>query len=92
MTAQGEKLMAAISTVVANLDDLGAVVPVAEELAKRHVRYGVRAQHYAPVGAALLWALGQGLGDDFTADVGAAWAAAYATLSSVMVAAAYPGS
>jgi nitric oxide dioxygenase len=92
MTIQGQKLMAAISTVVTSLDDLGAVVPVAEELAKRHVRYGVRAEHYAPVGAALLWALGQGLGDAFTADVSAAWAAAYTTLSGVMVAAAYSGS
>jgi nitric oxide dioxygenase len=92
MTVQGQKLMAAISTVVANLDDLGTIVPVAEELAKRHVRYGVRAEHYAPVGAALLWTLERGLGDDFTADVGAAWAAAYTTLSDVMVTAAYSGS
>jgi nitric oxide dioxygenase len=92
MTAQGQKLMAAISTVVANLDDLGVIVPVAEALAKRHVGYGVRAEHYAPVGAALLWTLERGLGDDFSADVGAAWAAAYTTLSDVMVAAAYSGS
>jgi hemoglobin-like flavoprotein len=91
MTAQGQKLMAAISTVVANLDDLGVIVPVAQDLAKRHVAYGVRAEHYAPVGAALLWTLERGLGDDFTADVGAAWAAAYTTLSNVMVAAAYSG-
>jgi len=89
MTAQGQKLMAAISTVVANLDHLGAIVPTAEALAKRHVAYGVRAEHYAPVGAALLWTLERGLGPDFTADVGAAWAAAYAALSGVMVAAAY---
>jgi len=92
MSAQGQKLMAAISTVVTNLDDLGAVVPVAQELAKRHVGYGVRAEHYVPVGAALLWTLEKGLGDDFTADVGAAWAEAYTTLSQVMVAAAYSGS
>jgi nitric oxide dioxygenase len=92
MTAQGQKLMAAISTVVANLDDLGVIVPVAEALAKRHVGYGVRAEHYAPVGAALLWTLERGLGDDFSADVGAAWAAAYTTLSDVMVAATYSGS
>jgi hemoglobin-like flavoprotein len=92
MTVQGEKLMAAISTVVTNLGDLGAIIPVAEELAKRHVRYGVRAEHYAPVGAALLWTLERGLGDEFAADVGAAWAAAYTTLSEIMVAAAYSGS
>src|ERR1700728_1937501 len=73
MGAQGQKLMGAITTVVTNLDNLGAVVPVAQELAMRHVGYGVRAEHYAPVGAALLWTLEQGLGADFTPEVGAAW-------------------
>ena len=92
MTLQGQKLMGAITTVVTNLDNLGAVVPVAQELAKRHVGYGVRAEHYAPVGAALLWTLGQGLGSDFTPDVSAAWAEAYGALSGVMIAAAYPES
>lgn len=90
MTLQGRKLMGAITTVVTNLDDLSAVVPVAQELAKRHVGYGVRPEHYAPVGAALLWTLEQGLGGDFTPDVGAAWAAAYGALSGAMIAAAYP--
>ncbi|HML10616.1 MAG TPA: globin family protein [Stellaceae bacterium] len=90
MTLQRQKLMGAITTVVTNLDNLGAVVPVARELAKRHVGYGVRPEHYAPVGAALLWTLEQGLGSDFTPEVGAAWAEAYGALSGVMIAAAYP--
>ncbi|MFZ2004552.1 MAG: globin family protein [Stellaceae bacterium] len=92
MGVQGQKLMGAITTVVTNLSNLGAVVPVAQELAKRHVGYGVRAEHYAPVGAALLWTLGQGLGPDFTPEVSAAWAEAYGALSGVMIAAAYPES
>ncbi|HXC30259.1 MAG TPA: globin family protein [Stellaceae bacterium] len=92
MTLQGQKLMGAITTVVTNLDNLGAVVPVAQELAKRHVGYGVRPEHYAPVGAALLWTLEQGLGGDFTVDVSTAWAAAYGALSMAMIAAAYPES
>jgi hemoglobin-like flavoprotein len=92
MTVQGQKLMGAITTVVTNLDNLGAIVPVAQALAKRHVGYGVRAEHYEPVGAALLWTLEQGLGSDFTPEVGAAWAEAYDALSGVMIAAAYPES
>jgi hemoglobin-like flavoprotein len=92
MTAQGRKLMAAIATVVNGLDDLDAIAPAVCDLAKRHVAYGVRPEHYAPVGAALLWTLEQGLGGDFTPAVSAAWAAAYAALSDVMIAAAYPGS
>ncbi|WP_342361181.1 globin family protein [Terrarubrum flagellatum] len=87
---QGRKLMATLSVVVKGLNDLGAIVPVAQKLAVRHVDYGVKAEHYAPVGAALLWTLEQGLGDDFTPDVKSAWAAAYGALSGVMIEAAYP--
>ena len=92
MKAQGRKLMAAIATVVNGLDDPDAIAPAVCDLAKRHVAYGVRPEHYAPVGAALLWTVEQGLGGDFTPAVSAAWAAAYAALSDMMIAAAYPGS
>jgi hemoglobin-like flavoprotein len=90
MTVQGQKLMTAIATVVDGLDKLDAIVPVAEALAKRHVAYGVKPEHYGVVGAALLWTLQQGLGDDFTTELCAAWTEAYGTLSGVMIAAAYP--
>jgi hemoglobin-like flavoprotein len=89
MDAQGAKLMAALALVVNNLDALEAVVPAVQDLAKRHVAYGVRPDHYKLVGAALLWTLEQGLGDGFTPAVAAAWAAAYGTLSEVMITAAY---
>lgn len=91
MKAQGQKLMTAIATVVNGLDDLDAIAPAVCDLAKRHVAYGVRPEHYAPVGAALLWTLEQGLGGDFTPAVSAAWAAAYTASSDMMIAAAYPG-
>jgi len=90
MTEQGRKLMATLAVVVKGLDNLPAIVPVAEALARRHVDYGVLPEHYASVGAALLWTLGQGLGEAFTPEVEAAWTQAYTTLSGVMVAAAYP--
>ena len=90
MHAQGQKLMAALTAVVTGLDHIEGVVPVAQDLAKRHVAYGVKPTHYPLVGAALLWTLGQGLGDEFTPELSAAWAAAYSALSGVMIAAAYP--
>ena len=92
LKAQGRKLMTTIATVVNGLDDLDAIAPAVCDLAKRHVAYGVRPEHYAPVGAALLWTVEQGLGGNFTPAVSAAWAAAYAALSDMMIAAAYPGS
>ncbi|UWQ17436.1 globin family protein [Jannaschia sp. M317] len=89
MTEQGAKLMATLSVVVNGLRDLGPIVPVAQKLARQHVAYGVRAEHYQPVGAALIYALSQGLEDDFTDDVKQAWLTAYGTLSAVMIDAAY---
>ena len=89
MEEQGRKLMTTIGVVVRSLERLDEVAPIAQKLAISHVEYGVKAEHYAPVGASLLWTLEQGLGDSFTSEVEAAWAAAYATLSGVMIAAAY---
>jgi hemoglobin-like flavoprotein len=86
---QGRKLTAMLNSVVNGLNDLSALVPVAQELGKRHVPYGVKAEHYDTVGAALLWTLGAGLGDAFTPPVKEAWTAAYTTLAGVMKQAAY---
>lgn len=88
MSLQGAKLMATLGLVVAGLNDLSKIVPAAESLARKHVGYGVKDEHYAPVGAALIWTLEQGLGPDFTPETKAAWIEAYAILSSVMIAAA----
>ncbi|MGE5148514.1 MAG: globin domain-containing protein, partial [Rhodospirillaceae bacterium] len=53
-------------------------------LGERHKGYGVTADHYAPVGAALLWTLEKGLGADFTPETKEAWTAAYTALAGVM--------
>jgi hemoglobin-like flavoprotein len=90
LAEQGGKLMVMLGAVVKGLDDLPALVPVAQNLAKRHVAYGVAPEHYGEVGTALLWTLSQGLGPGFTPEVEAAWRKAYGTLSTVMVEAAYP--
>lgn len=84
MKSQGRKLMQMINTAVSSLDSLGAVVPAVQDLGKRHVGYGVTAQHYDTVGSALLWTLETGLGDAFTPEVKAAWTKTYVTLATVM--------
>jgi len=90
MTDQGHKLMAALAMVVDSLGEIETVVPAVRDLARRHVAYGVKPEHYPLVGAALLWTLEQGLGAEFTPAVSAAWVAAYGALSGLMIAAAYP--
>jgi len=88
MKSQGAKLMAAIGAVVKSLDRIEVMLDEIRALARRHGRYGVRDEHYASVGAALLWTLEQGLGSDFTPEVREAWATAYGVLSSTMIEAA----
>ncbi len=85
---QGRKLMTTIGFVVASLRRPDALLPAARGLAVRHTRYGVEEEHYALVGAALLWTLEQGLGEAFTPETHEAWAAAYAMLSGAMIEAA----
>jgi hemoglobin-like flavoprotein len=89
MAEQGRKLMATLAVVVNGLTKLEAILPAASALAKRHVAYGVKAEHYAPVGAALLWTLERGLGPEWTPDLAAAWTVAYTTLSGYMISEAY---
>lgn len=85
MQEQGRKLMMAIGTVVAALDRLDTVLPTVQQLARRHVGYGVQDSHYATVGGALLDTLAAAFGKDFTPDLRDAWATAYGTLSGAMI-------
>ena len=89
MTEQRKKLMQTLAYVVNGLTKLGTVLPAASMLAKKHVSYGVKATHYAPVGAALLWTLEKGLGSAWTPPLADAWTAAYTTLSGFMIKEAY---
>jgi nitric oxide dioxygenase len=91
LTEQRKKLMATLTIVVNNLDNMDSIFPATAELARRHVAYGAQAAHYSVVGDALLWTLEKGLGRSWTPDVAAAWASAYAALSGFMINAARSG-
>jgi hemoglobin-like flavoprotein len=86
---QGRKLMQVIGLAVNGLDRLPDLVPVVEDLGRRHVRYGVKVEHYETVGSALLATLAAHFGPAFTAEVREAWATWYGTLAQVMKDAAY---
>lgn len=82
---QATRTMAAVKTAVDGLGDLDLVGPFLIRLGARHVRYGVRPEHFEVVGAALLWTLEQGLGDLFTAQTREAWVAAWNVIASAML-------
>ena len=90
MQEQGRKVMGMIAFAVRGLSRLESIVPGVQALGRRHAGYGVRDEHYDTVASALPWTLEKGLGDGFTAEVKAAWVAAYTLLSDTMKAAARP--
>jgi hemoglobin-like flavoprotein len=81
---QGQKLMTMIGAAVNGLSRLESIVPAVQSLGRNHVDYGVKPEHYPVVGAALLWTLEQGLGEDWNPDLAEAWTNAYTILADTM--------
>ncbi len=55
---------------------MSTLAPVVEDMAFRHLAYGVRPEHYSVVGEALQEMLAERLAADWTPEVAAAWAKA----------------
>lgn len=89
LSDQGRKLMQMLAIVVHGLKVVTDVVPAVQSLGKRHAGYGVTAEQYQTVGEALLWTLGQGLGDAFTPEVRDAWSTAYTIVAQTAIGAGY---
>ncbi len=84
MAEQRRKLMQMLTAAVKGLDRLDQLVPVVQELGRRHAAYGVLDAHYDTVGGALLWTLEMGLGAGFTAETREAWVTVYGLLATTM--------
>ena len=84
LTEQKRKLMAMLGTAVGSLHRISEIVPAVQALGRRHAGYKVTAEHYKPVGEALIWTLEQGRGDAFTPPIKTAWLEAYTMLANVM--------
>ena len=88
MKEQRRKLRAMLAHLVDNLTGLEELVPAIQELGCRHTKYAADRSDYNTVSDALIWTLEQGLGEMFTDEVREAWAAAFDTLSEIMIEAA----
>ncbi len=75
----------------ANAKNLDKLEPAIRGLAKRHTGYGVRREHYQHSREAMLDALSQGLGAEFTAELRAAWEKVLDAMIALMEAAAESG-
>jgi hemoglobin-like flavoprotein len=85
MAKQKEKLLSTLVLLRQSLRDIDAIVPSLKELGARHLDYGVAAEHYPVVGAALLWAMSCLGGADWAPEFTAAWSDAYAAVQSIML-------
>lgn len=84
MGVQGTLFMQMLSVFVRSLDDLPAMSTALERCGERHAGYGVLATDYDDVGRALLWAIEQVLGPQYTPEVRDAWSEGYRTLATTM--------
>lgn len=91
MDEQGRMFMSMLSLAVNGLGAFDSLKPALRDLAARHAGFGVKAEHYAPLGAALIWVMEQNLGEGFTEEVRSAWISVYGALSQVMIEAASGG-
>jgi hemoglobin-like flavoprotein len=81
---QRQKLMEALTLIVTCADQPNDVLPMLSALGERHAGYGVREEHYASAGEALLWTLDQGLGLLHTREAREAWGATYQFVATAM--------
>jgi hemoglobin-like flavoprotein len=88
MRVQGVKLMTMLAMVVYHLHEPGQVLPAIRDLGIRHAGYGVKLADYDALREALLWTLGQALGEEFSPAAQNAWAVCYDELAGAMKAAA----
>jgi hemoglobin-like flavoprotein len=84
LEVQSHKLMQLLAYVVDHLDCWPIIGTEVAALGERHTGYGVRSDHYAPVGAALIATLKAAIGDEFSSDAEEAWTELYTDLSLAM--------
>jgi len=85
MVEQGRNLTAMLSVATANLGKPERISVALRHLGRRHAAYGVKPGHFGLVEDALLFALEHALIDVFTPQAKAAWQAAFALLTGMML-------
>jgi nitric oxide dioxygenase len=85
MAGQGMQFMSTLGVIVQHLDDPEALRPHLEHLAQGHAAFGVKPEHFRPMGQALIWAMRETLGEKFSEAAAVAWEAAYELLAGEMV-------
>jgi nitric oxide dioxygenase len=82
---QQTALANAVYAAAANIDNLGAIIPVVKQIGQKHRALGVQPEHYPIVGENLLQAIKDVLGDAATSEIIEAWAEAYGVIADAFI-------
>jgi nitric oxide dioxygenase len=82
---QQTALANAVYAAAANIDNLGAIIPVVKQIGQKHRALGVQPEHYPIVGENLLQAIKDVLGDAATGEIIEAWAEAYGVIADAFI-------
>lgn len=88
LDAQQSRLVSALVRIVGSASNARQLVTYLESLGRDHRKFGVIAQHYAPLGMALISALRTVVGHAWSSRYERAWVQAYDLVSETMVNAA----
>lgn len=86
--SQGRQQTALANTVYAaaqHIDNLGAIMPVVNQIAHKHVSLGILPEHYPIVGEFLLKGIKEVLGDAATPEIMDAWEKAYGVIAGAFI-------
>lgn len=83
--AQPTALAMTVLAAAQNIDKLDTLLPVVKKIGQKHVEVGVKAEHYPIVGANLLQAIKDVLGDAATEEILDAWGKAYGVIADIFI-------
>ena len=82
---QGMRFMSTLAVIVDNLDNPDKISERFADLGQSHRAMGVKAQHFEPMGEALIDTLAEALGAKFTNETRKAWRTAYADFTKQII-------
>jgi nitric oxide dioxygenase len=85
MRAQKRALLGALVALRRSTRDLSSIAPFLADLGARHARYGVCAEQYPVVGAALLETMAEVAGAAWQPEFTTEWARAYQMVAQIMI-------
>ncbi len=81
LSEQGMRFLSTLGVIVDCLDAPEGCTDTMQRLGQGHAAYGVKAEHYGPMGEALRETMADWLGERYDAETDAAWAAAYSDVA-----------